>query len=80
MTSGSVVTHHIIPVSYTHLTRLYSFDTYWLPRSECKIKGLSILRLALAFFIVSITQDTSNVLESVQAMIFLEYKSIILVR
>ena len=39
------------------VTRLYSFDTYWLPRSECRIKGLSILRLALAFFIVSITQD-----------------------
>ena len=38
------------------------------------------MRLALALFIVSITQDTSSVLESVQAMIFLEYKSIILVR
>ena len=38
------------------------------------------MRLALAFFIVSITQDTSNVLESVQAMILLEYKSMILVR
>ena len=31
-------------------------------------------------FIVSITQDTSSVSESVQAMIFLENKSIILVR
>ena len=36
--------------------------------------------LALALFIVSITQDTSNVFDSVQAMIFLEYKSIILVK
>ena len=31
-------------------------------------------------FIVSITQDTSSVSESVHAMIFLENKSIILVR
>ena len=61
-------------------THLYSFDTYWLLRSECRIKGSSMLHLALALFIVLTTQDVSNVLESVQAMIFLEYKSIILVR
>ncbi len=34
---------------------LYSFNTYWLPRSECKINGKSVLRLAFALFIVSIT-------------------------
>ncbi len=44
------------------------------------INGWSIFRRALALFIVSITQDTSNVSESVHAMIFLENKSIILVR
>ena len=59
---------------------LYSFATYWLPRSEWMINGRSMLRRALALFIVSITQDTSSVSESVQAMIFLENRSIILVR
>lgn len=44
------------------------------------IKGNSVLRFAFALFIVSITQDVSNVLESVHAMIFLEYRSIMLVR
>ena len=42
------------------------------------INGWSIFRRVLALFIVSITQDTSNVSESVQAMIFLENKFIIL--
>lgn len=59
---------------------LYSFDTYWLPLSLWMIKGNSVLRFAFALFIVSITQDVSNVLESVHAMIFLEYRSIMLVR
>ena len=39
-----------------------------------------MLRFAFALFIVSITQDVSNVLEIVHAMIFLEYRSIMLVR
>ena len=47
---------------------------------ERMINGWSIFRRALALFIVSIMQDTYNVSESVQAMIFLENKSIILVR
>lgn len=58
----------------------YSFATYWLPRSEWMISGWSMFRRALALLIVSITQDTSSVFESVQAMIFLENKSIILVK
>ena len=62
------------------VTRLYSFETYCTPRSECIINGSSIFRFALALFSVSITQDTSNVFDNVQAMIFLEYKSIILVK
>ena len=39
----------------------------------------SVLSFAFALFIVSITQDTSSVRDSVQAMIFPEYKSIMLV-
>ena len=53
---------------------------WWLKVNRNIINGSSIFRLALALFIVSITQDTSNVFDSVQAMIFLEYKSIILVK
>src|SRR5699024_4212129 len=68
-----------LPILFA-VTFSYSFDTSWLPRSECKINGSSVLHLALALLTVLITQDTSNVFESVQAMIFLEYKSIILVR
>ncbi len=60
--------------------RMKGFDTYWLPLSLWMIKGNSVLRFAFALFIVSITQDVSNVLKSVHAMIFLEYRSIMLVR
>src|SRR5699024_12574071 len=62
------------------LLHLYSFPTRRSSDLECKINGSSVLHLALALLTVLITQDTSNVFESVQAMIFLEYKSIILVR
>lgn len=47
---------------------------------ECKTSGNSMVRLDLAFSMVSVTQDTSMVLDKVQAMIFLENKSMILVK
>ena len=44
------------------------------------MSGNSVLRLAFALLMVLITQDTSNVRLSVQAMILREYRSMILVR
>ena len=48
----------------------HACDTYWLPRSVCIINGKSVLRMALAFSIVSITLETSIVSERVHAIIF----------
>mgnify|MGYP007019927710 CR=1 FL=1 len=47
----------------------HACDTYWLPRSVCIINGKSVLRMALAFSIVSITLETSIVSERVHAII-----------
>ena len=54
----------------------HAWDTYWLPRSVCIIKGKSVLRIALAFSIVFITVETSIVSTRVHAIIFLANRSI----
>ena len=55
-------------------------DTYWHPLSQWKINGFSTFLTCFAFSTHSTTWDASSVSLNTQEMIFLEYRSITLVR
>ena len=56
------------------------FYTYWIPRSVCRINGFSTFLLLFAFSTAFTTYFASNVSLNTHEMIFLEYRSIILVK
>ena len=66
--------------SYLWLLFENASDTYWHPLSQWKINGFSTFLTRFAFSTHSTTWEASSVSLNTQEMIFLEYRSITLVR